>query len=758
MNKIGIKTFLIFTSSFIFSCTVSIDGAPCDPEQNNCPSGQYCSSEGICKRGSPEIKDVVEAGDYIGIRDNEDLDVNDIIVDLGDVYSDIVEDISRDVSEDVGCNNECSITICKDNKILLVCKDWDNDGCVEFNEVECGSGSECKNNICVCVPPYQDCNLDMSDGCETNIKTDPKKCGSCSNNCGDNSKCSDGVCLCEDGFGNCDGIWSNGCETDLNNVNTCGTDCLNIKNCGQNTECIGHVCVCKADYKDCNKNPDDGCETNIKNNIKNCGGCNVECKPQNVGNPICNEGNCDYDTCIEYFIDKDEDKTNGCEYWSNFPKRYDNTQQNDEPALLLYDDEGLLIGGNTGNNRLWLVKVDKYGEIMWQKMVQLKGIAKLKKGLSVLNNTGNIEGFFLTGTLQNSDRIDIFIIRLKKNGDILFSKSYSMKPPLINKFDILGIKQIIGKDLYVLVGQSDKTPLFVSLKEGGDVYAARYYEDVSGSNNLSMGYFTDVEILPVYDDVVYLTGVYEVVTNSGIKKEIIVGKFSFDGGIKQFHCISSQLDIVGLALNPFVGVISGEQFYVFGESGTKGLNLKAIALKYDFGSKTIDKSVIFTAQDSSGGSAGISFRTAQIINKNGFFNLVGGLFYFMENMSYMSRALVALLDQNLNVSVMKSIGDTNTEEIIDLLVDKATFIISPIRYNYNLDYLVVKLNNDVMIEGASCKKSFIYDVKFIGNSLINVNVDGVNVKDTSFSLLVQDDIVMSQTPTNSEAYNVCSKP
>ncbi|MCX7959402.1 MAG: hypothetical protein N3B13_10175, partial [Deltaproteobacteria bacterium] len=386
---------------FIYSCTVSIDGAPCNPELNNCPSGQYCTSDGVCKRGTPEVRDVTEVSD-ISVKDvNNDIPdgLTETFEDIIDVLSD-TEDSGNDVKYDGGCVDECNISICKDNNMLLGCRDWDNDGCKEYKEVDCGGGSECKNNICICKSPYQDCNNDISDGCETDTNTNSERCGSCSNNCGQNSACNAGICGCKDGFDNCDGKWSNGCEVnlaeDLKNcgacnkdcgpntyctdmkcvcktdyadcnqnepgcetyllsITSCGTTCEDIRNCGLNSVCNQGSCGCKSGYKDCNSDLSDGCETNILADINNCGYCKNECKPFNVNNPLCKNGLCDYDFCNEFFYDKDLKRDNGCEYWTNFPKRYDNNMAKDEASIILYDEEGMLIGGNTVNNQLWLM-------------------------------------------------------------------------------------------------------------------------------------------------------------------------------------------------------------------------------------------------------------------------------------------------------------------------------------------------------------------------------------------------------------------
>jgi hypothetical protein len=111
--------------------------------------------------------------------------------------------------------------------------------------VGCASGG-C--TVASCTTGYGDCNKTAADGCEVNLNTDAKNCGTCGAPCSlanAASTCSGGSCAlgaCTTGFANCDGKPANGCEanlsTDGNNCGTCGTVC------GAGSSCQGGTCKC----------------------------------------------------------------------------------------------------------------------------------------------------------------------------------------------------------------------------------------------------------------------------------------------------------------------------------------------------------------------------------------------------------------------------------------------------------------------------------------------------------------------------------
>ncbi len=102
------------------------------------------------------------------------------------------------------------------------------------------SGRMCAAGSCAlsCDPGWGDCNSDPSDGCETETATNMMHCGACGAFCPEagsfraiDTVCTGGRCLvsCEADWGDCDMDPSNGCETNLRNdpdhCGACGSAC-----------------------------------------------------------------------------------------------------------------------------------------------------------------------------------------------------------------------------------------------------------------------------------------------------------------------------------------------------------------------------------------------------------------------------------------------------------------------------------------------------------------------------------------------------
>jgi hypothetical protein len=127
-----------------------------------------------------------------------------------------------------------------------------------------------------------DCNASAADGCETAL-TSTDSCGACGRSCtgAPNStagSCSnEGKCVltCATNFGDCNGDVRDGCETDLRtnlqHCGMCGNACPVTKHrlpsCSANT--CGSLNTCETGWADCNTNlATDGCEA--------CGKCGQE--------------------------------------------------------------------------------------------------------------------------------------------------------------------------------------------------------------------------------------------------------------------------------------------------------------------------------------------------------------------------------------------------------------------------------------------------------------------------------------------------
>jgi hypothetical protein len=203
------------------------------------------------------------------------------------------------------------------------------------------------------------------------------RCGSC----GNNSICKYGRCKCLSGYKDCDGWWNNGCEINLSSVNSCGTDCSNIKNC----------------------------ELIIKN----------------VTKVLCHNYICDYEACIYPYEDRDADRTNGCEYVNYFPKKYGGSHEDRAYSIQQTSDGGFVVAGYTtsfsaGISDFWVIRLDSNGDVIWQKAY---GGIYWDEAYSIQQTSDG--GFIVAGSTESLDRDHNFlVIRLDSNGDIIWQRRY----------------------------------------------------------------------------------------------------------------------------------------------------------------------------------------------------------------------------------------------------------------------------------------------------------------------------------------------
>ncbi len=199
------------------------------------------------------------------------------------------------------------------------CGDCDTDCHKAHTDAFCNGGN-C--NIQGCDQGYADCNLDASDGCETDVGTDMNNCGGCNLKCDfshASETCTNGQCVfgaCDPGYADCDHDPSNGCEAKLDsdggNCGMCGTAC-NLPHA--TSSCSSGTCkidTCDTNYADCDGDAANGCEIKIDTNLNHCGGCDVVCDFANA-NQVCLGGVCVLDTCQHGFADCNNDTSNGCE-------------------------------------------------------------------------------------------------------------------------------------------------------------------------------------------------------------------------------------------------------------------------------------------------------------------------------------------------------------------------------------------------------------------------------------------------------------
>ena len=148
---------------------------------------------------------------------------------------------------------------------------------VKTNSENCGGcGTKCavKNGTAACSAgactigdcgtAFADCDKKYDDGCEVVLANDPKNCGKCGAVCASTNgtaSCGGGACAiaCAAGFGNCNGKPDDGCEVDLRrdpkNCGTCGASPTETCN-GLDDDCDGKpdqtfACVRGTPAKSC---------------------------------------------------------------------------------------------------------------------------------------------------------------------------------------------------------------------------------------------------------------------------------------------------------------------------------------------------------------------------------------------------------------------------------------------------------------------------------------------------------------------------
>jgi hypothetical protein len=238
---------------------------------------------------------------------------------------------------DAFCNGgNCNIIGCNDG--YADCDLDVTNGCetdVNVDMAHCGgcnlacdfanASEQCVGGDCVfntCEQGFADCDNDPSNGCEVELATDLDHCGTCNNACDldhATATCTNGTCqieTCDTNYGDCDQDDANGCEINiLTNINHCG-DCPTACDfANANQVCLGGTCVlstCAQGFADCDANQQNGCETNILTSSANCGGCDNPCNVTNASSS-CQNGTCTMIACNQGFADCDNDTSNGCE-------------------------------------------------------------------------------------------------------------------------------------------------------------------------------------------------------------------------------------------------------------------------------------------------------------------------------------------------------------------------------------------------------------------------------------------------------------
>ncbi|MBI2389193.1 MAG: hypothetical protein HYV09_06215 [Deltaproteobacteria bacterium] len=185
--------------------------------------------------------------------------------------------------------------------------DVENHACVGcLANADCRPEEVCVGTVCVpgCTPgrPCPEGLLCCAGGC-VDPTTNVDHCGACGKKCtvaNGSAACAAGKCAiasCKTPWESCDGNVANGCESDTTSSTThcggCGKACRPSHATGSCALGVCKVGSCAAGFGDCNVNPADGCEADLGADPSNCGGCgNKPTEACNLRDDDCN-GRCD---------------------------------------------------------------------------------------------------------------------------------------------------------------------------------------------------------------------------------------------------------------------------------------------------------------------------------------------------------------------------------------------------------------------------------------------------------------------------------
>lgn len=205
--------------------------------------------------------------------------------------------------------------------------DEDNCGSCGFECSDTHGTSECVAGECSmpsCDLGFADCDGNTANGCEADLRT-LTTCGTCAGRCsppramGD---CATGVCdiaTCDSGFDDCNLMIGDGCETnlqvDLDHCGACGAACTTPHAEGA---CYSGTCAiraCEVGYEDCNTSAVDGCEAPLATSPANCGFCGNLCEGATNATPTCGMGMCGF-ACNTGALNCNGLPADGCEILS----------------------------------------------------------------------------------------------------------------------------------------------------------------------------------------------------------------------------------------------------------------------------------------------------------------------------------------------------------------------------------------------------------------------------------------------------------
>lgn len=181
--------------------------------------------------------------------------------------------------------NGCEVELATDEAHCGAC----DAACAPTNAIgECVAGEctivRCESDL------YTDCNGLVGDGCEVQLQTDTGNCGACGNRCSFPSatpECAGGTCGIRRCNGearrDCNGELDDGCEVDVRrdamNCGGCGVVCAASGPRVAGAFCDDEECAftCEPGWDDCDESPGNGCEVQTATDPVNCGSCGSGC-------------------------------------------------------------------------------------------------------------------------------------------------------------------------------------------------------------------------------------------------------------------------------------------------------------------------------------------------------------------------------------------------------------------------------------------------------------------------------------------------
>jgi Stigma-specific protein, Stig1 len=149
----------------------------------------------------------------------------------------------------------------------------------------------CTRGSCgfACSSGWANCDGNKANGCEANLNTDPRNCGTCGTVCSSGATCVSGRCqqACPTGQTKCGAVCVN-LQSDPQNCGTCGSVCPVVAN--GTPICARGSCgfACSSGWANCDGNKANGCEANLNTDPRNCGTCGTVCS----SGATCSNGKC----------------------------------------------------------------------------------------------------------------------------------------------------------------------------------------------------------------------------------------------------------------------------------------------------------------------------------------------------------------------------------------------------------------------------------------------------------------------------------